>query len=155
MTTSGELKNCKKGHHFDPEKYNECPICKREQEKEKNIDPIVGWLVCAEGANKGKDSPMHMGRNFIGRDRGMDICIGDSTVSRTNHASVSYDDKSNKYYYTPGMSRCIDHINEAPVFATVELKARDCIEVGESKFIFIPLCGSNFKWEEWQEDEEE
>ena len=78
-----------------------------------------------------------------------------ATEAEYVYISVSYDDKSNKYYYTPGMSRCIDHVNEAPVFATVELKARDCIEVGESKFIFIPLCGSNFKWEEWQEDEEE
>lgn len=197
MAISGELITCKKGHHYDPEKYCECPTCKREnagkdvgctkgsasQEKPVGIkyiersrsendwddedvtvccakkvlgfDPITGWLVCIDGECKGKDYAIKGGRNYIGRDKDMDICIADVTVSRTNHASVSFDDKTGKFYYSPGMGRSIDHINDNPVFATVELKKGDQIEIGTTKLVFVPLCGSSFKWEDWNENEEE
>lgn len=115
------------------------------------FSPVVGWLVSVEGSNKGKDYRMVNGRNFIGRDRTMDICIpGDNTISRSQHAIISYDDRTNKYYYSPGMARSIDHINEEPVFATKELKAGDLIEVGSTKLRFVPLCSAKFKWEDWQ-----
>jgi len=140
-------------HSRDYQEQEDADITVSGAMKSFGFEPIVGWLVCTEGTFKGKDYSIRMGRNYIGRDSGMDVCIKDSTVSRTNHASVSYDDKSNKYYYTPGMSRSIDHINEEPVFATVELKARDTIEIGSSKMTFVPLCNSRFKWEDWNEEE--
>ena len=34
-----------------------------------------------------------------------------------------------------------------PVRNTAELKPFDEIKMGASKFIFVPLCGDNFKWE--------
>ena len=54
--------------------------------------PVVGWLVCTEGVNKGTDYRLHQGRNFVGRSSEMDVCIlGDNTVSRSSHAIVVYD----------------------------------------------------------------
>lgn len=53
--------------------------------------PVVGWLVCTEGVNKGTDYRLHQGRNFVGRSSEMDVCIlGDNTVSRSSHAIVVY-----------------------------------------------------------------
>ena len=118
------------------------------------FSPVVGWLVSVDGTNKGKDYRIVNGRNFIGRERTMDVCIpGDNTISRQQHAIISYDDRANKYYYSPGMARSIDHINEEPVFATVELKAGDLIEVGTTKLRFVPLCSAKFRWEDWNEAE--
>lgn len=37
--------------------------------------PVVGWLVCTDGVNKGTDYRLHQGRNFIGRSPEMDVCI--------------------------------------------------------------------------------
>ena len=34
------------------------------------------------------------------------------------------------------------------VYVPQELSAYDTIEMGKSKFIFIPLCGENFEWSE-------
>ncbi|MDD6157649.1 MAG: FHA domain-containing protein [Lachnospiraceae bacterium] len=184
MANPGDLRICKKGHYYNPEKYSECPTCKKnggetagsaemrrvvrgyhvpedgnedvtvaEAVKKIGFQPIAGWLVCVDGEGKGKDYKILYGRNFIGRDRSMDICIqGDKTISRVNHASISYDDKAKKYYYSPEIGRSIDYINGNPVFETVELHNRDCIEIGSMKLVFAPLCGDNFRWEDWNEE---
>src|SRR5262249_26846325 len=31
------------------------------------ISPVVGWLVCVEGPDKGRDFRIHSEKNFIGR----------------------------------------------------------------------------------------
>lgn len=36
-------------------------------QKEMGIDPVVGWLVCISGAEKGRDYRIHSDNNFIGR----------------------------------------------------------------------------------------
>lgn len=35
--------------------------------------PVVGWLVCTEGVNKGTDYRLHQGRNFVGRSSEMQM----------------------------------------------------------------------------------
>jgi hypothetical protein len=37
--------------------------------------------------------------------------------------------------------------NDKAIFATEKLAAHDTIEVGQTKLLFIPLCGDKFKWE--------
>jgi len=118
--------------------------------------PIAGWLVCIEGAQRGKDYKIHMENNYIGRAPEMDIRIqGDDTISRKNHATISFDRRTGKFFYTPGMGRSIDYVNDNAIFGTIELKARDIIEIGRSKLMFMPLCGSKFNWEDYNENSEE
>ncbi len=38
--------------------------------------------------------------------------------------------------------------NDAAVYSPSVLGAYDVIELGESKFAFVPFCGENFMWEE-------
>ncbi len=117
--------------------------------------PIAGWLVCIDGEMRGKDYRFGIENNFIGRDRGMDICLmQDNNISREIHGTVSYDCRTGKYYYTPGKNRNIDYINDVAVFTTTELKAGDILSLGSSKFVLVTLCGEHFKWEDWEEDEE-
>jgi hypothetical protein len=52
-------------------------------------DPVVGWLVCLAGPDRGRDFRLHSEKNFIGRSPLMDVCVaGDETVSRDKHATV-------------------------------------------------------------------
>ena len=54
------------------------------------LDPVVGWLVCIEGKDKGKDYKLRGQINTIGRSEKMDVCIrGDKTISSENHARLS------------------------------------------------------------------
>ena len=111
------------------------------------IDPVVGWLVCVEGKEKGRDYRIHTDNNFIGRSDKMDICIrGDETISRENHAIVSYDSIDKIFYFSPGDGRSIVRLNDKAIFQTVEIKPYDRITVGKTKLVFLPLCGPDFEW---------
>lgn len=116
--------------------------------KNTGIDPVVGWLVCKSGAEKGRDYKIHSENNYIGRGEGMDICIhGDDTISRSNHAIISYDDRERIFYFTPGEGRSIVRLNGKALLMTSEIKAYDEIEIGTTVLVFIPLCGESFQWE--------
>lgn len=109
--------------------------------------PVVGWLVCTDGVNKGTDYRLHQGRNFIGRSPEMDVCIlGDNTVSRSSHAIVVYDPRSNVYLAQPGSSKELFYVNDKLVLNPVELKTMDLLSIGDTKLMFVPLCGEQFHW---------
>ena len=109
--------------------------------------PVVGWLVCIEGVNKGKDFRLFAKNNTIGRSDKMDVCIkGDNTISRDNHARLAYDEKHNKYHLIPAESTNSIYVNEEPIYVPTIIKTGDIIELGESKFIFVALCGDMFSW---------
>ena len=113
----------------------------------EKVAPVVGWLVCTEGVNKGSDYRLHQGRNFIGRSLEMDVCLmGDNTVSRSSHAVVVYDPRGNVYLAQPGDSKELLYINDKLVLNTVELKAMDILSLGSTKLMFVPLCGEAFHW---------
>lgn len=137
----------------------EMPVAETEEEeddcgrtvavikKQMGIDPVVGWLVCKTGVEKGKDYRIHAENNYIGRSESMDICIhGDETITRENHAIVTYDNIKGEFFFTPGMGRSIIRINGNVVLAPTKLNAFDEIEMGITKFIFVPLCGPDFTW---------
>jgi hypothetical protein len=116
--------------------------------EELGIDPVVGWLISLEGSEKGRDYRIHTDNNYIGRGENMDICIrGDDTISRENHATISYDSRDKIFYFTPGDGRSIVRLNDKGVFATAEINAYDILEIGKTKLIFLPLCGDRFEWE--------
>lgn len=116
--------------------------------KEKGMDPVVGWLVAVSGELQGNDYRIHADNNYIGRSRKMHICImGDETISKENHACISYDSRNKKFYFTPGMGRNIVRVNENAIFSTTELKSYDILELGVTKFVFVPFCGKDFDWD--------
>jgi hypothetical protein len=94
--------------------------------KDIGIDPAVGFLVCVEGPQKGKDFRLTSGRNFIGRSNDMDVAISeDDTVSRENHAVVSHDVKNNNFTIAPGQGRGITYLNNEEVANAKALAAYD------------------------------
>ena len=117
--------------------------------KSLGIDPVVGFVVCVDGPQKGESFTLVSGRNFVGRGASMDVALTeDDTVSRENHALISYDAKGNSFMLSPGMGRGITYLNGAQIESAVILAAYDKIEVGSSALLFLPLCGERFRWEQ-------
>ena len=112
------------------------------------LDPVVGWLVCIEGADRGRDFRLHSERNFIGRSERMDVCIrGDDGISRDNHAVVSFNPRNNSFKIQPGDGRGLVYINGEDLDVPMALRPYDLIELGQTKLKFIPFCGEGFQWE--------
>ena len=117
-------------------------------QKKMSFEPVVGWLVCLEGSEKGKDYRIYGKNNTIGRSEKMDICIkGDPTISRENHARLAYDEKHNAFHLIPAESTNPIYLNDEPVYVPVKLKAYDLIEFGDCKLLFISFCNEHFSWQ--------
>ena len=113
------------------------------------LDPVVGWLVCIEGREKGRDYKLRGQINTIGRSEKMDVCIkGDKTISAENHARLSYSEKNNRFMLIPAESRNIIYLNGNEVFAAEPLAAYDVIDFGETKLMVLPFCSDRFTWPE-------
>lgn len=158
--------HCGNGHAFSKRRYGTiCPYCNMETAtKEKNetglsdveieeklfresIKPVCGWIVCVSGPREGKDYKVVNGKNFIGRADDMDIQIlGDNEISRRNHAIIVFDPKKKETVLLPGDSNGIVYLGENAIYAPTPLKAYDTIELGNSKFVFMPFCGEHFMW---------
>lgn len=158
--------HCTNGHAFSKKRYGTiCPYCNIETNtKEKSetglsdteieeklfresIKPVCGWLVCIEGARQGRDYKIITGKNFIGRADDMDIQIlGDNEISRRNHAVIVFDPKKKETVLLPGESNGIVYLSDSALYSPAVLKAYDIIELGSSKFLFMPFCGEHFMW---------
>lgn len=114
--------------------------------KEQNI---TGWLVCVAGPEKGRDYRLHNENNFIGRGSKNDVCIpSDATISSDKHCVITYDSESRKFYIGLFAGASIIRLNNQPVLMAQELKTGDKIRIGQCTFLFVPLCGENFEWDE-------
>lgn len=159
------LSRCPNGHVFNSMRYGKvCPYCSMKLQEENSAEkpagfeppveileeklrPVCGWIVCIEGARVGMDYKVHEGKNFVGRGDDMDIQIlGDNEINRKNHTIIVYDPKKMNTMILPGDSAGIAYLNEEPVYVPREIKAFDTISLGQSRFLFVPLCGSNFSW---------
>jgi len=113
------------------------------------IDPVVGWLVCVHGREKGKDYRIRSENNTIGRSGDMYICIsGDESISRERHAIITFEPQTNSFYLRPGEGRGLAYLNGRALFETAQLQPYDEILLGKTRLVFVPLCGDRFKWEQ-------
>ena len=136
-----------------PESYRK----KQEQENKtvgvfrrsfNDIEPVVGWLACASGPEKGKSYELYAKINTIGRSSENDVCIkGDATISRKSHARLAYDPRHNDFRLIPDESTNNIYLHDEPVYAPARLAAYDMVEVGECRLVFVPLCCDRFQWE--------
>jgi len=113
-------------------------------------EPVVGWLVCVQGAHFGESFNIVAGKNSIGRNSDNKIILGkDGSVSREKHALIIYEPKKRNFYLQPGDSSGLTYINDDMITETRMLNKRDIIELGNGKYIFIPLCNETFSWEDY------
>ena len=112
--------------------------------------PVVGWLVVVEGPGRGKSVTLGYGMNPIGREPGNRVVLpfGDMQISRSKHATVTYDPRGRKFFIQHGESSNLTYVGELPVLSPVELKSGEIIRLGDTTVLkFIPLCGDDFNWD--------
>lgn len=112
--------------------------------------PVVGWLVVVEGPGRGKSVTLGYGMNPIGREPGNRVCLpfGDTQISRTKHATLTYDPRGRKFFIQHGESTNLTYVGEQPVLSPVMLNSGDLIRLGDTTVLkFIPLCGDDFNWD--------
>jgi hypothetical protein len=113
----------------------------------EGTNSVVGWLVCIEGVDKGKDYRLKNGKNFLGRSPTMDIHIaGDLSLSRERATSITYDSKKCEFWVGPGEAKVNVYLNDDLVKAAEKLNPYSVIEIGKTKLMFVPFCGEKFKW---------
>lgn len=118
-----------------------------KKSKDSTKQPVTGWLVCIDGEHFGEDFKIRMGRNFIGRGKDMDIILNnDAHVSRSKHAIIVYEPKSNLFIVQAGESKELSYLNDEVVLSPKELKPYDVITLGSSKLMFVPFCCDKFTW---------
>ncbi len=110
-------------------------------------NPVVGWLVCLTGPERGHDFRLHAEKNFIGRSPAMDVCLaGDESVSREKHATVIFDPKKAAFWALPGDAAGLVYLNGDIVHSPTEMHREDLLEVGQTKLVLIPFCGEKYSW---------
>lgn len=114
------------------------------------IIPPVAWLVCVKGSYVGEAFECHTGRNRLGREKGMEICLyKDRSISRDTHAIIIYEPKRRQFFLQPGSGDGLVYLNDALVFSHEELHAYDKISIGKLEFVFLSLCGEKFTWDDY------
>jgi hypothetical protein len=68
-------------------------------------------------------------------------------ISGIRHASIAYEPKRRNFYLQPGEASGLTYLNDEYITVSRMLSSRDIIELGDSKLMFIPLCGEDFSWE--------
>jgi len=153
---------CPNGHYYNSSRTGDiCDVCGakldpttdlsdeelQELTRVEEIDWVCGWLVCIIGPNKGRGYEICNRRNLIGSSPLMDIqVVGDKKIDKESHAQIIYDSKTTKMHLIPGNKRGLVYLQEQLIFEPTELVAFNAIQLGDSKFIFVPLCGKGFDW---------
>ena len=118
----------------------------------KEVRPVVGWLVCIEGPDRGRSYEIHKENNYLGRSAQMDVFIeGDATISRDSPMVVTYDANSRSFYCGFMGGRSIVRLNGKPLLSTTQINHGDTIELGKTKLMFIPFSSEAFDWDWTQE----
>lgn len=108
---------------------------------------VVGWLICIEGEDYGKDFRLHAENNYIGRDNPeCDINLNDGYVSG-KHFVINYDTLNGEFsIYIDGGKNAVYVNNKSLLKNTAVLKKGDIIKVGKTLLVFIPLDTSIVQW---------
>ena len=112
--------------------------------------PVVGWLICVKGPEKGREYRIHEGYNYAGSETGDLILRGDPKISPERHFAITYLPRKRRYFISPDAGISLLSLNGEELLANErkELQNYDRIEVGDSGFLFLALCGERFGWED-------
>ncbi len=117
--------------------------------KAEGRGPVVGWLVCLEGPDRGRDFRLHPEKNNIGRSPTMDVILeNDNSVSREKHGIVVFDPKKSSFWVLPGEASGLVYLNGDVVYSPSPMNRDDVLEIGQTKLVLIPFCGEKYSWVE-------
>lgn len=148
---------CVNGHYFDRNRFERCPVCGEKEQGatiplpvNEKVKEVAGWLVCVSGKYKGRAFVCEEGRNRIGNDMSYEISLTmEPSVTREVHAYLIYEPKNSVFYLENGIGNGLVYLNDEILFSHNKLEAYDKIQIGKVTFVFVPLCGDKFKWEDY------
>lgn len=113
-----------------------------------DTDPVAGWIVIVKGPGRGGFRPVFVGMNSVGRapSQRVSLDFGDETISREEHAFITYDDETRTFYLQHGGKSNLVRLAGKPVLAPTELKPNDLFRIGNTTFRFVACCGPEFCW---------
>ena len=161
-----KLYKCPNGHFYDSDKYPECPYCNTELLKDHAIvhageaeqpaaavdaaapaGPVAGWLVVLDGAAKGRDLRLGIGRSFLGLDNdGTPVTLSADAPLSARQAVVAYDAEKNAFTLLPGSSQELCYLDGDAVLEPKPLAGGETLRLGDAALKFVPLCGADFHW---------
>lgn len=113
-------------------------------------EPPTGWLVCVKGVYQGQAFGCKAGRNRIGRNANFDISLmNDVSITREPHAILIYEPKQRVFYLQNGTGDGLVYLNGSLLFSHEQLHAYDKVQIGNAEFVFLPLCGEQFTWDDY------
>ena len=112
------------------------------------VEPVVGWVVVVKGPGRGSYKPVFVGMNSVGRAATQRISLdfGDETISREEHAFITYDDELRRYWVQNGSKSNVVRLGSDTLDAPRELKGNDVLRLGKTVLRFYPVCSSEFSW---------
>jgi len=107
---------------------------------------VVAWLVGLSDGIKGESFPVRSGRNILGRDRKSDIYVNDDQAS-SHHADLVFRPDERRFIIMDHNSTNGTYVNEREIEPRRDLGIRDIIRIGTHRYLFFPLCGESWSWD--------
>ena len=158
------IRLCVHNHYYDDEKYVVCPICLRAAQdgapdatltvgqgeetaaygplqEDPAARPVVGWLVCVEGEERGRDWRLSDGRNDIGTAAPADILLRPAAAPGEGRlCSVVYDGRHKAFALAPERGAIV-YYNGQLLTGPAALQDGDEIGVEGYLLCFQSFCG--------------
>ena len=110
----------------------------------------LGWLAVKTPQMRGRIFVLKKAMSSIGRGapgyEAVDVDIKwDRNISRGTQAVICYN-RTKKTFTLEKKGKSTVYHNDIPTQTLLNLAPYDCIRLGETEMIFVPLCGDNFSW---------
>ncbi|MEZ5849780.1 MAG: FHA domain-containing protein [Hyphomicrobiaceae bacterium] len=98
----------------------------------------VGELVVIEGAGRGEMRPVFSGSNQVGRsdENRIPLDFGDTTISRLQHAVITYDVATNAFRIYDGGKQNPIHLNGERLTSDRPMQHGDTVRIGMTTLRF-------------------
>ena len=133
----------------------ECGLSLKEER------PVCAWLVCIEGARRGKSYVISYGENFVGTDRDNEIQVLGDEKMLGKFTLIIFDKGTKEANLIPARADGIVYMDNKPIYDKYVIKNKDILEIGGSKFMYVDFLTeckkylNDFEYEETDNEEKE
>lgn len=106
----------------------------------------TGWLICTDGPCRGQTFPCRTGRTAVGRDPETGILPPERSAEAA--ALVLCQPQTWAFWIQEGTGQEPVTLNDGPISVQAPLAAYDRLRIGTGEYVFLPLCGDRFHWDE-------
>ena len=133
----------------------ECGLSLKEER------PVCAWLVCIEGARRGKSYVISFGENFVGTDRDNEIQVLGDEKMLGKFTLIIFDKGTKEANLIPARADGIVYMDNKPIYDKYVIKNKDILEIGGSKFMYVDFLTeckkylNDFEYEETDNEDKE